>query len=308
MLVLFLIKMNRPLYTKYQEYIYLHIAVLLFGFTAVLGELIQLSGLNLVWWRMLFTSLSFLIYPKAIKHIGKLDKKVLLQFVGIGVIVAIHWFLFYTSIKVANASVGVVMIATISFFVAIIDPIIRRRSHKKSELLLGLIVIPGIYLINLSGKYDYSQGIWIGLASSFCAALFSVLNKAMVDKTKTPPRTITFIEMTTGFIFLSFFVAKESWTLGHLDNLRPDNLSLIYLVVLAFLCTNLPFSLMLKAQEKLSAFSTNFALNLEPIYGVLLAVLFLHQHKDLDIYFYSGSAIIVSSVLLYSLFQKKQKA
>lgn len=291
--------------TKYQEYIYLHIAVLLFGFTAVLGELIQLSGLNLVWWRMLFTSLSFLIYPKAIQRVNTLDRKAFLQFVGIGIVVAIHWFLFYTSIKVSNASVGVVMIATVSLFVAIIDPIIRKRSHKKSELLLGLLVIPGIFLINQSGKYDYSVGIWIGLASSFMAALFSVLNKAMVDKVKVSPFTITFIEMTTGFLFLSIFVGWETWSLGSFEALKPDTSSLIYLTILAVLCTNLPFSLMLKAQEKLSAFSSNFALNLEPIYGVLLAMLILHQHKDLDFYFYMGSAIIVGSVLLYSLIQKR---
>lgn len=291
----------------YQEYTYLHIAVLLFGFTAVLGELIQLSGLNLVWWRMLFTSLSFLIYPKAIRQVKQLDAKTLWQYIGIGVVVAIHWFLFYTTIKVSNASVGVVMIATVSLFVAIIDPIIRRRRHKRSEILLGLLIIPGIYLINQSGKYDYSLGIWIGLASSFFAALFSVLNKAMVDKHKTSPLTITFIEMTTGFVFLSFFVGGESLKAGSLEALTPDRSSLIYLIILAIMCTNLPFTLMLKAQEKISAFSTNFALNLEPIYGVILAIIILHQHKDLDLHFYLGSAIIVASVLLSPFLPKKRK-
>ena len=289
----------------YQEYTYLHIAVLLFGFTAVLGELIQLSGLNLVWWRMLFTSLSFLIYPKAIRQVKQLDAKTLWQFIGIGVVVAIHWFLFYTTIKVSNASVGVVMIATVSLFVAIIDPIIRKRRHKKSEILLGLLVIPGIYLINQSGTYDYSLGIWIGLASSFFAALFSVLNKAMVDKSKTSPLTITFIEMTTGFLFLSVFVGWEALSAGSLEAMKPDTSSLIYLIILAVLCTNLPFTLMLKAQEKISAFSTNFALNLEPVYGVVLAIIILHQHKDLDLYFYLGSGIIVISVLLSPLLSRK---
>lgn len=293
--------------TNYQAYTYVHIAVLLFGFTAVLGELIQLSGLNLVWWRMLFTSLSFLIYPKAIKGVKTLETKTLFQFIGIGIIVAIHWFLFYTAIKVSNASIGVVMIATVSFFVAIIDPILRKRKHKKSEILLGLLVIPGIYLINQSGKFDYSLGIWIGLLSAFFAALFSVLNKAMVDKTKTSPMSITFIEMSTGFLFLSIFVGWESWSTGNIDALKPDKASLIYLVILAVVCTNLPFTLMLKAQEKLSAFSTNFALNLEPVYGVLLAILILHQHKDLDLYFYLGSGVIVGSVLAYSLLGNKAK-
>lgn len=233
-----------------------------------------------------------------------MDRKVLLQFVGIGIVVAIHWFLFYTAIKVANASIAVIMIATISLFVAIIDPIIRQRRHKKSELFLGLLVIPGIYLINQSGKYDYSLGIWIGLLAAFFAALFSVLNKAMVDKTKAAPLTITFIEMTTGFLFLSFFVGWETLSTGSIEALKPDLASLIYLIILAVLCTILPFSLMLKAQEQLSAFSTNFALNLEPVYGVLLAMLILQQHEELDLYFYVGSGIIISSVVVYSLLQK----
>lgn len=293
--------------TKYQEYIYLHIAVLLFGFTAVLGELIQLSGLNLVWWRMLFTALSFIIYPKAIKHIGELDRKVLLQFVGIGVIVAIHWFLFYTSIKVANASVAVVMIATVSFFVALLEPILTRKRLKIGEMALGLLVIPGIYLINNSGELDYSLGIWIGLAAAFMAALFSVLNKIMVDKTSTSSRSITFIEMTTGFLFLSLFVGGESLLNHSIKSLVPDTRSFIYLLILAVLCTNLPFTLMLKAQEKLSAFTCNFALNLEPVYGVLLAIIILQQHKDLDANFYLGSGIIVGAVVIYSLLKLHQR-
>ncbi len=283
------------------SYFYLHLAVLLVGLTAVFGELIQLSGLNLVWWRMLLTSTSFMIYPKAIKAAGQVNKKILWQFIGIGVLVAIHWVLFYSSIKVANASVAVVMIATVSFFVAFLEPLLTKKRIKVGEIALSLLVIPGIYLMNRSGKYDYSLGIALGLLSSLVMALFSVLNKIMVDKTQTPARTITFIEMTSGFVFLSLIVGSTSISSHSIETLRPEQTSFIYLIILALLCTVLPFTLTLKAQEKLSAFTCNFALNLEPVYGVLLAMLLLHQHKELDANFYLGSGIIVGGVIFYSL-------
>jgi drug/metabolite transporter (DMT)-like permease len=282
---------------NYKEYIYLNISVLLFGLTAVLGELIQLSGLNLVWWRLLITSLSFLFYPSAITQIRNISKKALLKFVGIGILVAIHWFLFYTSIKVSNASVAVVMIATISFYVALIEPLINRRKIKVSEVVFGVLIIPGIYLMNQDDSFDYSLGIWVGLLSSFFAALFSVLNKVMVDE--APSTTITFIEITTGFLFLTIFVAIETYMSGSVEALMPDKMSFVYLVILAVLCTNLPFTLMLKAQKKLSAFTTNFVLNLEPVYGVILAIIILKQHNELGPNFYIGSAIIVGSVFVF---------
>ena len=276
--------------------------MLLFGFPAILGDLISLSALMLVWWRVLLTSLSLFFLIRFGKTLRTLPRKLVLQYMGIGIIVAVHWICFFGSIKLANASIGVVTMATTSFFTALVEPVIFRRNIKWVELGLGLLVIPGMILIVKNVDWSMMAGIGVGLLSAFLAALFGVLNKQMIDK--TDPLTITFLELGSGWLFLSlllpFYYQNDPEML-----FWPQGNDWYYLIFLALVCTTLAYVLVLRALKYISAFASNFAFNLEPVYGIILAWLILNENKELSSGFYLGSFIILAAVFSYPFIKMK---
>ncbi|MDG1720029.1 MAG: EamA family transporter [Bacteroidia bacterium] len=187
--------------SKNKAYIQLHIAVFLFGFTAILGKLISLNEVALVWNRLWIGILGLVFIPGVLKGILLITKKNLLKFVGIGVLVALHWLTFYGSIKIGqSASVTLACLATASLFTSVLEPLITRSKFEWIELLLGVIVILGIYLLSGIGESYYSA-IIIGIISAFLAALFSTLNKKYIAGQNT--LSVTTIELTSGFLFIS---------------------------------------------------------------------------------------------------------
>ena len=182
-----------------KAYINLHIAVFLFGFTAILGDLIELKALPLVWWRVFITTASLLFLVKS-KIIRQIPRKRLLQYMGIGCIVAIHWLTFYGAIKMANASIALVCLATTSFFTALLEPLLLKKKIRGYELLLGILIIPGMILIVQSTDLSMWIGIGVGLSSALFASIFSILNKQMISH--TDEMSITFIEIGSAWLFL----------------------------------------------------------------------------------------------------------
>lgn len=284
-----------------KAYFQLHIAVILFGFTAILGDLISLSALILVWWRVLITSISLFFLIGFGKKLLAIPKKRILQFMGIGVLVALHWICFFGSIKYANASVCLVCFATTSFFTSFLEPIITKRPFKWYEMSLAIIVIPGMVLIVNNVDLSMMLGVWIGLASAFLASLFAIFNKQLVNEADS--FSITFLELSSGWFFITlilpfYFMNTEQITF--LPNLED----LGYLIVLALLCTTFAYVIALEALKHVTAFAANLTLSLEPVYGIILAVLILKENKELDIGFYAGSALILLSVLIYPIIKK----
>lgn len=284
-------------------YIELHIAVLLFGFTAILGDLIQLSALALVWWRVLFTTLSLLPLAQLRYLRDQLPRRTLWAYLGVGALVGLHWIAFYGAIKLSNASIALVCMATTSFFTAIVEPLFLRQRVKGYELALGALIVPGMALIVDGVRIPVFAGLAAGLAAAFLAALFATLNKKIVGK--TDEKSVTFVEMGSAWMFLSLvWLVLFASNSGDTAFWPPTLLDWIYLLILALLCTTLAYVLALRALRHLSAFTSNLAINLEPVYGIALAWLILKENEDLSGNFYWGVAIILLMIFVHPLLRR----
>lgn len=280
----------------------MHLAVLLWGFTGVLGKLISLSAPVLVWYRMGLTAL-FLAIIIQYRHLWqKVSRKDMWRIVGIGLLFAIHWVMFYASIKLANASIALVCLSTASVFTAVIDPLLNRKKINPVEIGLSIIAIIGVYLIYaLQGQeaqhnmINFSLGLALGIGASIISAVFTVFNKPLTSKYE--PRILVFYEMLTGFLFLSLlgplYIFKNPE-----EPLLLQNMDIVWVLCLVYFCTVLGQSLAMSALRQLSSFTVSFTVNLEPLYGIIFAFVFLSEHKEVNWGFYAGVGVITLSVLL----------
>lgn len=284
--------------SKLRAWLQVHLAVFLFGFTGILGDLIDLPALTLVWWRMLLTAVSLIFMPGVVKDLRGTEIKEILKMMGIGVIVASHWVFFFASIKMTGVSVALACLATAPFFTAIIEPLFLRRKIRFSEIFLGVFVIPGVYLIYQADS-AFLPGILVAFLSALGAAVFSVLNKTMVDRHSSVK--MTFVELASGALVLSLvlpFVIHANPD----ANFLPRGMDWLWIGILAFICTSFAFIITLNALKVLPTFSVNLSINLEPVYAIILAAVLLGEHKDLNWLVYVGAGIIVCSVFLNVVF------
>ncbi len=291
-----------------KAYLELHIAVLLFGFTAILGDLIQLSAIALVWYRVMLAGISFLFFFRVRNALRKIPRELAVKYLLIGAIVALHWVAFFGAVKLANASITLICLATTSFMTSLLEPLIVKRPFYWYETALSILIIPGMILIVQAVEADYYLGIVVGLISALLASLFGILNKKLI--TRSDPLTISAIEMGGAFGFLSLLL-PFIYILGGGIELTPSLSDIGYLLILALLCTTLAYALALRALHHLSAFVTALSINLEPIYGILLAIVILKEHHELSPQFYLGGALILIAVFSYPFvhnrFSKKKK-
>ena len=285
-----------------RAYLELHIAVLLFGLTAILGDLIALPAVVLVWWRVLITSCSILLMINVVAELRKLPRRLVVRFMGIGILVALHWITFFGAIKFSNASVCLVCMATTSFFTAILEPLIRRQAIKWYEIALGVMIVPGMMMIVNNLTFDMLTGVWVGLISALLASLFAIFNKMLVEE--AAPLTITFLELSSAWGFISLCLPFYFWMQPE-ALFWPDLYDLAYLLLLALLCTTLAYVLALRSLKYLSAFASNLTVNLEPVYGIILAWVILQEHEELSNGFYWGCLIILLAVLSYPLLKAR---
>lgn len=285
-----------------KAFLQLHAAIFLAGFTGILGRLIELNEALLVWYRMMFASIALLILFFSTKKISKTNLHDASVLMGIGGIIALHWVTFYGSIKYANVSVSLVCFSAIGFFSAILDPLISKRKFEWMELLLGCMVIIGIYLMF---HFDprFRIGILFGIISSLLAAIFPILNKKMMQKHQ--PETITLYEMSGGFLILTvllpFYLAYSPT-----QQMLPTSADFLWLLVLSLFCTVLAFNLSVRSLSKISPFTVNLSFNLEPVYGIALAFIFFKEYKEVGLSFYIGIAIIFLTVVIQTLRVYKQ--
>ncbi len=278
----------------------LHFCVLLWSFTAIFGKLITLSALSLVWWRMLLVVAILIITPRIWRNVKTMPWRVIAIYAGIGTLVAMHWLAFYASIKQANASVGATCLALVPVFLAFIEPWIMRHPFKIRDVLLGIAVIPGVLLIAGGVGDSMRIGIALGVLAAFLSALFAALNKYMAKD--DDPLTITCIELGAGTVFLTAVIALTSQ--GNATFVVPDMHNAALLLALSIGCTLLPFTLWLFTLKHLSAFSSQIAICLEPVYAILLAMLLLNEQEQLNISFYIGSGIILAAIGIHPLISK----
>ena len=282
----------------------LHIAVLLAGFTGILGALIQLNEIWLVWYRIAITVVTLLLAAGLLKQSLRIASASAFRLMGIGAIIALHWVFFYGSIKLSNVSIGLICFASVGLFTSLLEPLINKTPFALTEMLLGLISLLGIYII-FHFDTRYRTGIIMGTLSSLLAAIFSVLNKRSVAS--IAPRLMLFYEMAGGVLaltllmplYLHYFPAGNS---------RPTLMDLGWLLILSWACTILAMDLMLKSLQHISAFTQTLTLNLEPVYGIAMAWFFFKENQQLNTSFYLGFALIALSVTLQMFRVSRKKS
>lgn len=288
-----------------KSYFLLHLIVFIWGFTAVLGALISLDALPLVWWRMTLAVFFIFVYMKFKQINFKVPKKTILLFLIAGLIIALHWFTFFKAIKVSNVSVTLACLSTGAFFTSILEPLLFGRKVIWYEVLFGLIVVAGLYII-FQVEGDYYLGIILALTSAFLSALFSVINGKFAKEYNAA--TISFYELLGGVLCLTIFLLYSG---GFTHNFFAISLSdLGWLVLLASICTAYAFIVSVDVMKLLSPYTVMLTINLEPIYGIILAVLIFQEKEKMNPSFYLGAAIILSTVVLNGIlknYQKKKK-
>jgi drug/metabolite transporter (DMT)-like permease len=279
----------------------LHFVVVILGFTAILGKLISLPAYELVWYRMMIAFVALGVFAIIKKQSLVLPIKDILALSTIGVIIAVHWIFFFQAIKVSNVSVALGCLSVGTLFTSLIEPMVQRRKISLLEVLIGFVIIFGIYVI-FSFETRYLMGIIFTLLASLFSSLFSVLNKQIALKYK--PDVTAFYEMLSGFICLSVFLftAKDFTDIKLMLSIND----LIFLLLLGIICTAFAFSATIKIMQKLSAFQVVLAINLEPIYGILAAYLIFGESEHMSPGFYLGASIILASVIVYTILKSRE--
>jgi len=286
------------------DYFKLHFIVFLWGFSSILGKLISLPAMEMVFYRSILSVVGIAILILLVRGNFKVSKSELIKLIGIGFIVALHWVAFFGSARVSNVSVSLVGFATNSLWAALLEPLFNRSRIKKFELLLGLVVIFGLYII-FSFDFQYKLGLFIGILAGFTAALFSVFNSKLVRTIDA--YTITFYEMIGVFIGIGLFfpIYKNTWAVDHTLQLVPSFNDWIYLVLLAGACSVYAYSQAVELMKKLSVFFIQLTLNLEPVYGIIMAVIIFKEKEKMGGNFYAGTLIILSAVVLYPFLKNR---
>lgn len=279
----------------------LHFTVFIWGFTGILGALISINAVQMVWYRVAIASITLFIYFLATKTSIKVNKKQFFQFILTGSIVAIHWILFFHAIKVSTVSVTLVCLSSVTLFTAILEPIIKKQRILRPDVVVGLIIIAGIYLI-FKFESQYTLGIVLGLISAIAASLFSIINSTLV--VKSDPKIIGFYELSGAFFWITVYRFVDHSLLNETFNL--SKMDWLYLGILGTICTALAYVAGVSVMRTLSAFRVALITNLEPVYGILLAFIFFGTKEAMSIGFYLGALLILGSVFLYPIYKKRK--
>lgn len=287
---------------KLKNYLHLHFIVFIWGFTAVLGKLITLDALPLVWYRMLFASLLIVLFIRIKGYAIKVSGKMLLNLIASGIIIALHWVTFFGAIKASNVSVALATMSTGAFFTAIIEPFWYRRKMIGYEIFFGMLVVLGLYMM-FRVDTEYVEGIFLALISAFLSALFSLINGKLILKER--PSVISFYELLSGVVFLSVYLAfRGNWQMGYLELSWND---FLYIFILASVCTAYAFIASVHILKYISPYTVMLTINLEPVYGILLAFILLGDSERMVPIFYLGGAIILATVVANGILKNRRR-
>lgn len=287
-----------------KHHLLLHFIVFIWGWSPILGKGISIDALPLVWYRIGLTVGMMALYLVYIKANIRVSFKRLMQFALVGIIICIHWLCFYGAIKVSNVSVTMAAFSTGTLFTAIIEPLVYKRRIVAYELLIGMIIIGAICLI-FSVEFQYGLGILLGIGAALTAAIFSVFNGVFIQDRKEPVSSpvLSFIELSAAFVALSIFLAFTSSYDAAFFTL--SNRDVILLIIFAGVCTVYPFIASVNLMKHLTPYTINLTVNLEGLYGIVLASLLFHENKYLSTTFYVGFSIILAAIFLNAFLKQK---
>lgn len=286
---------------KTYYYLILHLTVVIWGFTGILGKLINMPSSSIVLDRMLIAFITLLIVLIIKKRKEIIFWRYKWQMLFVGFITAAHWALFFEAIKVSNISITLCCLASCSFFIALIQPLFLKTRLKLYEIILGLFVILAIYII-FSFENKHSLGIILSLFSAFFAAIFSVWNSVLIKHNSS--LVITLYEMLGGTITMLLYLLMSGEF--NIHSIIPNSYDWFYILVLGVICTALAFLLGTEVLKELSPFTVSICVNLEPIYAILLALWIFGESEIMSIEFYVGAAIIITTIILNAFFKAEE--
>ncbi|MFD0861240.1 DMT family transporter [Sungkyunkwania multivorans] len=287
---------------KLKNYLHLHFIVFIWGFTAVLGALITIDAIPLVWYRMLMASGFIFIFIYIRKIPLKIPKRVLFGFLFAGLLIALHWLTFFKAIKVSNVSITLAMMSTGAFFTAIMEPFFYKRKVIWYELFFGLVVIFGLLII-FNIEADHTLGIIYGLISAFLSAVFSIINGKFAKEHNAS--VISFYELLGGMGFISIYLALNGDF--SIDLFKLPAMDWVWLVMLASVCTAYAFIASVAVMKYLSPYTVMLTINLEPVYGILLAFVVFGEKEQMSHEFYLGAVIILLTVIANGIVKNSKR-
>lgn len=286
--------------SKLKNYLLLHLIVFIWGFTAILGALITIEAIPLVFFRMSLAAIFIAMYFLLKKKSFSIDKKGILKFLFSGILIALHWIFFFKAIKISNVSVALVTMSTGAFFTSLIEPVFFKRRIKSLEILLGVFVILGLYII-FNFESQYKLGILYALISSFLGSLFSVLNGLYIKKYDAGK--ISFYQILFGTLFVSIYLV-------FVEGISPSffylsKMDWLYLLILSSICTAYAFIASVKIMKYISPYTVMLTVNLEPVYAIILALFIFGDKEKMNLEFYFGAAIVLIVVLINGIIKNK---
>ncbi len=289
---------------KLKNYLHLHLLVFIAGFTAILGELISINAVSLVWFRMVIASVLILLFIKFRKINITINFKTLVKFSVAGILIALHWITFFESIKQSNISIALAMFSTGAFFAALIEPLFFKRKVIWYEIFFGILIILGVLLIT-KAEMQYIYGIILGISAAFFSTLFAVINGKFVKSYSAS--VISFYEFISGVIFITLFIIffRKGFNFGFFDLSVSD---WTYLFILASICTAYSFIAAVHIMKYISPYTVVLSYNLEPVYGIALAIILFPEKEKMSTEFYIGAVIIVSTVILNGILKNSTKS
>ena len=284
-----------------KHYLHLHFLVFIAGFTAILGEAISLGSIALVWHRMLIAFVLTFLFLIFRKYDFKINLRDFFNFSLAGIIIALHWITFFEAIEQSNISITLAMFSTGAFFASLLEPIFFKRKIKPVEIILGCVVVCGVFII-LKANINSFVGVLLGIVSALLASLFSVFNGKLVQNNN--PFLISFYEFLSGVVFILLYLIFS-------DNLSDLTISsffsydYLYVFILGSICTAYAFIASIYILKFLSPYTLVLTYNLEPVYGILLAIFIFPDTEKMEFSFYIGTLIIISTIIINSILKIK---
>ncbi|QEK50650.1 DMT family transporter [Pedobacter aquae] len=280
---------------KLSNVLILHLTVFVWGFTAILGALISINETHLTWYRVLIAFSSLYLWFKYKKINFSVNKEQFIKLFLTGGIVGLHWILFFGAIKASTVSVAMVCLSSLTLFTAVLEPLFSSKSVSKLEILVGFLIIVGIYMI-FKFETEYETGIIMGISSAFCASIFSIINAKQVKNRAAT--VITYYELIGAFCWISFYLLLTN---GYTKAMILDLSDIVYLLILGTICTSVAYVAGVMVMKELSAFRVALITNLEPVYAIILALFIFGKDEQMTNGFYVGASIILATIFLYPI-------
>ena len=286
---------------RIKNLILMHFVVLIFGFTGILGKLITIEAVPLVFWRTAIGAVTIYLWLKLRNKVTKKSWATIAKLCGVGILIAIHWVTFFASIKASNVSIALTMLAVSPMFVGFIEPFFFRRKIDPKEIFIASVVIVGV-AITLKFSSGYEWGVFLGLISALFASLFATINGVLVKEYDAS--NISLVELFFASLVIFLFMAVRG-EVG-LELIAIDIMDWVYIIILAVVATSFAFIAFTHVMKVFTPFTTTVAINLEPIYSIILAVLIFGEEEIMGVQFYIGAALIIGAIIINTILKEKK--